>query len=687
VNSVALRLIRFFTELKRRRVFRVAAVYGVSGWLLVQVAATTFPALKLPDWTVTLVVVLVVLGFPVAVALAWAFDLTPAGLERTAPLEAPAAGADAVPPGAAMGPATGAVAARSAIPPTARSARPPAGVIPFRRVDRDARGAGVAPASEGSPPPDDPPPVPPDPERVRRASLAHVRHELRSPITAILGYSEMLLDDLDAEDAGARADLETMVDAGRQLVERVDAALHPEILAQTDTQPDWEAFGARLRDDLGAPVQTVIERAGRLLDGGGGAEAVAADLRRILEAARQLSSRIDDVVRLAAAGAAGTGGDLLRPWEIGRSVLAKIRPLQRQPDADPAAATLLVVDDNPTNRDLLSRQLARQGYAVFTAANGREALERLQERRFDLVLLDLVMPEMDGIETLERIRASEALGALPVIMVSALDEIDSVVRCIELGAADYLTKPFDPVLLRARIGASLDAHEVRRREARLLERLDQEQAFADLLLHSLLPEPIAAQLRAGILPGVEVYDQLTALSAELPGYARAADDGREAAERLGALADEWDGILRGHGLYPLRFAGGVCTAVAGLTPSDDDAAAAAAAALQMQHAARAAVPEGEPNRLRIGLHSGAACAGVVGSTQLRFEAWGEAIDIAERLRLGCDPGAIHVSPAIRARLRDRYAFASRGVLDVPGGGQMRGYHLQDESVAARAAPR
>jgi CheY-like chemotaxis protein len=133
-------------------------------------------------------------------------------------------------------------------------------------------------------------------------------------------------------------------------------------------------------------------------------------------------------------------------------------------------SALLVVDDNEDNRYTLTRRLAREGYdTVVTAANGREALELLAARRFDLVLLDVMMPELNGYEVLERLRADDRLRHVPVIMISALDQLESVVRCIELGAEDYLPKPFNPVLLRARVGACLEKKRLRDQEVRYLE--------------------------------------------------------------------------------------------------------------------------------------------------------------------------------------------------------------------------
>jgi CheY-like chemotaxis protein len=123
------------------------------------------------------------------------------------------------------------------------------------------------------------------------------------------------------------------------------------------------------------------------------------------------------------------------------------------------------VDDVEENCAVLERRLRRQGYDVATALNGRDALDRLVREQFDLVLLDVMMPEMDGYEVLERLKSSPEWRNIPVIMISALDDLSSVVRCIERGAEDYLAKPFDPVLLKARIGASLEKKRWHDREA------------------------------------------------------------------------------------------------------------------------------------------------------------------------------------------------------------------------------
>jgi adenylate cyclase len=149
--------------------------------------------------------------------------------------------------------------------------------------------------------------------------------------------------------------------------------------------------------------------------------------------------------------------------------------------------TLLVVDDNEDNRYTLTRRLGREGFSnIATATNGREALELLRAKPIDLVLLDIMMPDMNGYEVLEHLKADPQLRHIPVIMISAVDEIESVIRCVELGAEDYLSKPFNPTLLRARVGATLERkklHDQVRAQAADLAAWNQtlEQRVADQL--------------------------------------------------------------------------------------------------------------------------------------------------------------------------------------------------------------
>ena len=174
------------------------------------------------------------------------------------------------------------------------------------------------------------------------------------------------------------------------------------------------------------------------------------------------------------------------------NLVRTVRPIEEVSTGPSETARILVVDDNASNRDLLFRRLSHDGHHVARADSGRRALEILEVEDFDLILLDLLMPDLNGFQVLERLKADERWHDIPVIMISGLQETDSVIRCIEAGAEDYLAKPFNPVLLRARISACLERKRWRDRERRYVERIELERQRYETLLRNILPGQIVS---------------------------------------------------------------------------------------------------------------------------------------------------------------------------------------------------
>ncbi|MCA1581071.1 MAG: SpoIIE family protein phosphatase [Acidobacteria bacterium] len=184
---------------------------------------------------------------------------------------------------------------------------------------------------------------------------------------------------------------------------------------------------------------------------------------------------------------------------------------------------LLVVDDVEANRDLLARRLRQLGHSVTSAASGRGALELVETHEFDLILLDIMMPEMDGYEVLARLQANPERKHIPIIMISAVDEIESVVRCVELGATDYLPKPFNAVLLKARVHATLEKKRLRDREQLHARSLEREMEIGRQIQASFLPEKlpspegweVAAFFRPARQVAGDFYDAFTLASGRI----------------------------------------------------------------------------------------------------------------------------------------------------------------------------
>ncbi|MCA9707689.1 MAG: response regulator [Myxococcales bacterium] len=211
-------------------------------------------------------------------------------------------------------------------------------------------------------------------------------------------------------------------------------------------------------------------------------------LRSILADGRELLAQVDRLGVKALVVDAKTESTPKASQSGGWDALS--RPIDVS-DSGERPGTILVVDDNRSNRELLERRLRRDGFEVLTAEHGSRALEVVRAQPVDVVLLDIIMPVMDGYQTLEQLKADPDLRHLPVIMLTSLDEPESITRCVERGAEDHLPKPFDAVLLRARIGSSLERKRVRDRERRYLARIVAEKRRADDLLHGVIPIGVA----------------------------------------------------------------------------------------------------------------------------------------------------------------------------------------------------
>jgi CheY-like chemotaxis protein len=336
-----------------------------------------------------------------------------------------------------------------------------------------------------------------------------------------------------------------------------------------------------------------------------------------------------------------------------------------------AEASILVVDDNDDNRYTLTRRLRRQGFNDLTeAASGREALEQVAKRPFDLVLLDVMMPEMNGYEVLERLKADEKQRHIPVIMISALSELDSVVRCIELGAEDYLPKPFNAVLLNARIGASLERKRLHDRERAHLAEIDRQRRRADELLHAMLPQPAVDELKTSdrVLP--RRFDGVAVLFADVVGFTSYCDRNPPEAvvANLDHLASTFEDITSAHGMEKIKTVGDAFMATANLLdPHADPVMASLRAAFALAEAARSA-PAGW--QMRSGIHIGPVVAGMVGSRKFSFDLWGDTVNLAQRLStLGSEP-AVHLSATAWQHVAERASGNSLGELDVKGKGNV-----------------
>ena len=492
--------------------------------------------------------------------------------------------------------------------------------------------------------------------RVGYAITAVLRQEFGAPVAAIIGFLDILLEDARRNELGEfTPDLERMRDAAGQLSELIAEVAH---FSQ-------EGDLTKLRHELRTPLNAIKGYGELLVEEAQdeGQEALLSDLGKVIDCADRLLGEIDGMMEVAAA-----------PVDIVGNILQKIKPLGDAdvPAPDVVGSRILVVDDNPSNRDLLTRRLGREGYRVTAAECGISALALTAAEDFDLVLLDLIMPDLSGFEVLCRLKAQESTRHIPVIMISALDELDTTVRCIAAGAEDYLPKPFNPVLLRARISACLE-------KKRLLDELRTEKDRSEALLLNILPRTVVDRIKQGATVIADRFESVTVLFSDLVDFTSIAASlsPEKTVSLLELIFGRFDLLAARYGVEKIKTTGDGYMMAGGLTESrTDNVVATAEIALEMLdivEAARRAV--GEPLQLRIGLHTGGLIAGVIGTYKFAYDVWGDAVNTAKRMETYSLPGRIHVSASTRVALGDRFRFEPRGSLEVKGKGRMETYFL------------
>ncbi|MBI5949462.1 MAG: response regulator [Chloroflexi bacterium] len=498
----------------------------------------------------------------------------------------------------------------------------------------------------------------------------HLRHELRTPVNHLIGYADLLLDEDDLP-----APLRTRLAGVKSLAQQV-------FTATAGVLDDDAQVSKRSVDTLDTLVSDLQDC--MLLLSGEATAATASDIQRIATATTRLRALVDGLRSPhGAAPAKGEAG--------GASEAAE--------DAGvPAASnpgTILVVDDDEANREVLARRLARLGYGTVEARNGREAIETMAAQAVDLVLLDIMMPVMDGYAVLDHRRADPALRDIPVVMISALDQMDSVVRCIEAGAEDYLPKPFDPVLLQARITACLEKKRLHDAEKDLLATVSRQAAelrdwnreletrvaekVREVELLRKLEGFVAPQLAEVIINGGDEMleshrREITVLFCDLRGFTSFAESAepedvssvlRELHQAIGPLIFHYEGTV------PYFTGDGLMVIFNDPLPCEEPAWKAVQLAVAMRDSSMGLSESwrrrGHQLELGIGVAIGHATCGRIGfEGRSEYTAIGTVTNLSARLCGEAKGGQVLVTERVYSLVEDRVSAALVGELEYKG---------------------
>jgi len=325
--------------------------------------------------------------------------------------------------------------------------------------------------------------------------------------------------------------------------------------------------------------------------------------------------------------------------------------------------SILVVDDVRLDREILRHHLEAQGHQAELAENGQEGMEFLEKGMFDLVLLDIVMPVMDGYQVLERMKSHPRLRHIPVIVVSAVEDLESVVRCIEMGAEDYLTKPFNRVLLSARISNCLQKKHLRDQEKFFLKNIEEGKERSERLIQSVIPKTFSSRFKKDKRPIVDYFTEITIMFATFTDAEDRPDKpaSTETIQMMDGLFNQFDTIALQHNLEKVKTVGDSYMVGGGIpSPFRHHAEAVADMALDIQEIlSRFRLPSDESLAMRIGIHTGPVRVGILESGKFSYDLWGETVTTASDLESLGLPDKIQVSRPVFECLHDEFTFVER----------------------------
>jgi len=348
---------------------------------------------------------------------------------------------------------------------------------------------------------------------------------------------------------------------------------------------------------------------------------------------------------------------------------------------------VLVVDDSKTLRRILIRELNSIGITnISEAGDGLEAVERLRLESFDLMLVDMEMPELDGLGVLKVVKSTPELNYLPVIVVSSADEFDRIVECIQVGAEDYLPKPFNAVLLRARVFSSLEKKRLRDLDRERISELQREkemlhieQMKSEKLMLNILPKPIADRLKRGEKNIAGSYPEVTVLFSDFVGFTQmsAKKTAPELVKLLNDIFSRFDKRAELLGLEKIKTIGDAYMAVGGLPiPRSDHAEIVADMALGMyEDLAEFNQANQQDIQMRIGIHSGPVVAGVIGFTKFSYDLWGNTVNTASRMESTAGNGRIQITAITHELLKDYFVLEERELIECKGLGPILTFYV------------
>ena len=514
--------------------------------------------------------------------------------------------------------------------------------------------------------------------------LRNIKHDLINPINAMIGYSELILDTLDeAGDRALERDIQSIYRSSTAILTTIQELFSDK--TKTGDNIDSVILNEDLHYSIRTPLSSIIGMSELILED----TATVADLdsqdiqdsvSKINQAGKRLLRLINDLSKYSDL----SNGDLMESYYTDLYLKeSSIRNFQFNTEVKMPAkiGTILIVDDESANLDIIDKILQQSNHKTFTAKSGVEALKVLEKElaKIDLILLDLIMPEVNGMDLLKKLKDNNNTYHIPVIMLSALDEIDTIVECISMGADDFLIKPVNRILLHARLNNALEKKYFHDKEIKYQKQIKIEQEKSDKLLLNILPESIAKRLKNGESLIADDFEDSTVLFADLAGFTKLSStiSATDVVMQLNSIFSLFDGLLIKYSLEKIKTIGDCYMLVGGLPkPDKNHADSVARMALEMLDTMEQINTKTDQSlKVRIGINSGPVAAGVIGREKFIYDLWGDTVNVASRMETFGSNSKIHVSSNTYLQLKDYYNFTKRDKINIPGKGTMQSYFL------------
>jgi DNA-binding response OmpR family regulator len=339
---------------------------------------------------------------------------------------------------------------------------------------------------------------------------------------------------------------------------------------------------------------------------------------------------------------------------------------------------ILIVEDDPFSADYLEQELDDLGYDSFRATNGKEALAVVDVQTPDLILLDIMMPVMDGFTVLGHLKNSPDTRSIPVIVISALNDLQSLVKGIEMGAEDFLPKPFDPVLLKARLTNALQKRLWQMQEQEYLREIESAKQRIDDLLHVILPDPVVCELITDnkVLP--REYPEVAVLFADVADFTRYTETHavEQVVDNLQRLVVAYENLAIKWKIQKIKTIGDSFMAAGSLLELlENPVFNCVQCGLEM---VRFAHEMGVGWEVRVGIHIGPLIAGVVGKRQYLFDIWGDTVNTAQRVQSYGEIGYVNLSQQAWERVKTEYPGSAKIAREVKSKGLLDIYLVKGE---------